>query len=99
EQDNVILVSVSNKRTAAILLNCDRRGAVAMANHAISVINKGNADGILENGEIATTLSAGIATASVVPRNFDAARVIESAERCLAAARVCGISTAKSIEV
>jgi hypothetical protein len=35
----------------------------------------------------------------VVPRNFDASQMIESAVRCLSSARSCGISTVKSIEV
>jgi HD-like signal output (HDOD) protein/GGDEF domain-containing protein len=99
DKDKVILVSVSNERTAVILLNCDRRGAIAVANQAIAVINKDAAHGVRENGDLATTLSIGVATASVVPRNFDAARVIDSAARCLSAARACGISTVKSIEV
>jgi hypothetical protein len=34
-----------------------------------------------------------------VPKNFDPLRLIESAERCLSAARACGISAVKSIEV
>jgi hypothetical protein len=45
------------------------------------------------------TFSAGVASMSVVPKNFDPARLIESAERCLNAARACGMSAVKSIEV
>ena len=80
-------------------MNCDRRGALSVANQAIATINKGATHGVQENGDLATTLSIGVATASVVPRNFDATRVIDSAARCLSAARACGISTVKSIEV
>ncbi|HVT30219.1 MAG TPA: HDOD domain-containing protein [Lacipirellulaceae bacterium] len=99
DTNNVVLVSLSKERTAAILLNCDKRGAISVANHAIAILNKGVVDGVQPNGDLATTLSIGVSTSSVVPRNFEAARMIESAERCLAAARICGISTAKSIEV
>ena len=99
EPENVILVTLSNLRTAAILLNCDRRGAVAIANHAILEIGKSQGRGNREEGDLATTLSVGLATVSLVPRNFEAARMIESAARCLSAARSCGISTVKSIEV
>jgi HD-like signal output (HDOD) protein len=93
------LLSISPERTAAILLNCDRRAALAVANHAITEIGKSDIHRQSESGGLATTLSIGLATVSVVPRNFDPARVIESAARCLSAARACGISTVKSIEV
>jgi hypothetical protein len=51
------------------------------------------------NGSVASTMSVGVATASVVPKNFDPGRMIERAARCLSAARLCGISAVKSIEV
>ena len=99
DNDKVTLVSLSAERTAAILVNCDRRGAVSVANHAITEIGRGIGYGSRVDDDLATTISIGVATVSVVPRNFDPARIIDSAERCLAAARACGISTVKSIEV
>ncbi len=96
ESNKVTPVSVSNERTAVILLDCERRGALAVANHAIAKIGK---SAPRDCGDMATTLSIGVATMSVVPRNFDPDRLIDSASRCLSAARVCGISTVKSIEV
>ncbi len=98
ENDDVIAVSLSDQRTAVILTDCDRRGAISVANHAIAELGT-VANQSSQDFDPATTLSIGVATVSVVPRNFDPARVIESAERCLSAARACGISTAKSIEV
>ena len=43
----------------------------------------------LQRGDdaLAAMLSIGVATVSAVPKNFDAARLVESAMRCLAAAR------------
>jgi hypothetical protein len=40
-----------------------------------------------------------VATVSLMPKNFDAPRIVESAMRCLTAARAGGISAVKSIEV
>jgi HD-like signal output (HDOD) protein/GGDEF domain-containing protein len=97
DPENVILVTVGGTRTAAILSDCDRRGALSVANHAIHEIAQLASDS--QDRDLATTLSIGVATASVVLRNFDPARVIDSASRCLSAARSCGISTVKSIEV
>jgi HD-like signal output (HDOD) protein/GGDEF domain-containing protein len=99
EKEKVNLLSLSSGRTAAILSDCERRGALAVANHAITEISRSAGHRTHENGELATTLSIGVATVSVVPRNFDPARILESAQRCLSAARACGISTVKSIEV
>jgi HD-like signal output (HDOD) protein/GGDEF domain-containing protein len=99
DHDRVTLVTLSLERTAIILIDCERRSAISVANHAIAEIARGSSHGSRESGDLATTLSIGVATMSVVPRNFDADRMIESAARCLSAARACGISTVKSIEV
>jgi hypothetical protein len=44
-------------------------------------------------------VSAGVATAAAIPKNFDPWRLVESAERCLYAARSCNTNTVKSIEM
>jgi HD-like signal output (HDOD) protein len=99
ETDELTLVTLGGGRIAAILSNCERRGALSVANHAIVELGKSAGRGNFANFDPRTTLCMGLATASVVPRNFDAGRMIESAMRCLSAARSCGISTVKSIEV
>jgi HD-like signal output (HDOD) protein/GGDEF domain-containing protein len=99
EEDEVMLVAVGGSRVAAILLNCDRPGALAIANQAISELSHSLEQSSHADLDPATTLSVGVATAGVVPRNFDAQQLIDSASRCLSAARTCGISTVKSIEV
>jgi HD-like signal output (HDOD) protein len=99
DPENVSLLSIDNERTAAVLSHCDRRAAVAVAQNAMAALAKptrSRGDTLCHE---ATTVSIGVATASVVPRNFDPLRLVERAERCLAAARACGISTVKSIEV
>jgi GGDEF domain-containing protein len=99
ERDEVKLVALGGGRVAAILSNCERRGALSVANQAIAEISKSASKGILVEFDPPTTLCVGVATVSVVPRNFDANRMVDSAARCLSAARMCGISTVKSIEV
>jgi HD-like signal output (HDOD) protein len=99
DSKNVSLITLTDKRTAAILSNCERRGALSIANQAIAELGCSSIHGSRGNDGLATTLSIGVATMSVVPRNFDPQRLIESAARCLSAARACGISTVKSIEV
>jgi HD-like signal output (HDOD) protein len=99
DDDEVIHVSLSRRRTAMILSNCERRSAVDVGQRVISELGKIAAAHPESDSDLATTVSIGVATASVVPKNFDPMRMIESAERCLSTARGCGISAVKSIEV
>jgi HD-like signal output (HDOD) protein len=98
EQDKVVIMPLSDRRTAAVLANCERRTALGVSHSIIAELARSGArrDSC---SELATTLSIGVATAGVVPKNFDPLRMIESAVRCLSAARACGISAVKSIEV
>jgi hypothetical protein len=98
-QTRVTLLALSRERTAAILPNCERRAAINLAQSTIAELARIAPPGLDTESRVATTLSIGIATASVVPKNFDPLPMIESAARCLSAARACGISTVKSIEV
>jgi HD-like signal output (HDOD) protein len=97
--DCVSLVSLSPMRTAAIIANCERRAAIAVAQSAILRLTKSSLTPSDAGDGKTSVLSVGVATASAVAKNFDAGRMIECAARCLSAARACGISAVKSIEV
>ncbi len=99
DPENVILVPLANQGAAAVISNCERRGALSLARQTISEVGKLAGLEVAPDIDMATTLSIGVATVSVVPKNFDPARIVESAMRCLSAARACGISAVKSIEV
>jgi GGDEF domain-containing protein len=98
DPETVAVMSFGKRGSAIVLTGCDRSRALTVARQAISEVEERGTTGDPEN-EIATTLSIGLATVSVVPRNFEASSMIESATRCLSAARACGISAVKSIEV
>lgn len=98
DPQKVTLVTFGALGGAAIVTDCERRSALALARQAISEFTN-VANGSDADAELASTLCAGVATVSVVPRNFDPARVVDSATRCLSAARACGTSAVKSIEV
>jgi hypothetical protein len=98
DPSNVSVVSLDEERTAVILANCERSAAVALA-HNIADALSSSSDTSDETSQLDTTLSIGVSTASVVPKNFDPLRLVESAQRCLSAARACGITAVKSIEV
>jgi HD-like signal output (HDOD) protein len=99
DSEDVALVALGDRRAAAILSDCERNAALAAAHVAMRQIAPATDGDAAAVTTAEVTLSAGVATAAVVPKNFDPARLIESAERCLNAARACGISAVKSIEV
>ncbi|HEX3600970.1 MAG TPA: HDOD domain-containing protein [Lacipirellulaceae bacterium] len=99
DPEKVAIFSQANQGSAAIISNCERRAAVAVARNAISELTRLVAAEPMNDCDITTTLSIGVATVSVVPKNFDPAQIVESAMRCLSAARACGTSAVKSIEL
>jgi hypothetical protein len=99
DPEKVILLPMANHGAAAIISNCERQSALSLTRAAIAQVAKHAAFSADEESDTATTLSVGVATVSVVPKNFDPVRVVESAMRCVSAARACGISAVKSIEV
>lgn len=99
DDSHITLLPVGPVATAAVLTDCERRTAVEIAQRVIARLGAPVSMASSATGSADTTVCIGVATACVVPRNFDAVRLLESAERCLSAARACGISTAKSIEL
>jgi hypothetical protein len=97
EKDTVTLVSLSGVRTAAVLCDCERRTALAVAHKTITELNRFTSGSM--PSDYSTALSIGVSTMSAVPKNFDPKAMVESAARCLAAARAAGFSAVKSIEV
>jgi HD-like signal output (HDOD) protein len=94
----VELLSITAVQLAAILPDCERRQAVTIANDVLTDL----AD-LTDHQEAAqavhtAAVSAGVATVAAVPKNFDPWRLVESAERCLYAARSCNTNAVKSIE-
>jgi hypothetical protein len=94
-----VTLALTPQSVAVILPDCERRVAVSIAKHAIAELAPADAATKQRMAPHPLILSAGIATASSVPKNFDTAHLVASAERCLHAARACGISSVKSIEV
>lgn len=93
------LLSITAVQLAAILTDCERRQAVALANEVLAEIG-GRVGKIGASAAVqSATISAGVATVGAVPKNFDPWRLVECAERCLYAARSCNTSTVKSIEI
>ncbi len=80
---------------AWILPNHDRHEAVALAQRAIAKL----ASEVSAESSTHADLKIGVAALANVPKSFDAERLIDAANNCLAAALASGGDTIKSIEV
>jgi HD-like signal output (HDOD) protein/GGDEF domain-containing protein len=93
------VLSITAAQLAVILPDCERRAAVSIANEVIAQLAELASHDDSTTAIHAATLSAGVATVAAVPKNFDPWRLVESAERCLYAARTCNANAVKSIEI
>jgi HD-like signal output (HDOD) protein/GGDEF domain-containing protein len=97
------IVQSRDLQYAVILPACDRRQAVSLANDLIArtrpattrpaTTRHGAADAVV------LTISVGVATVALPPKNFPATELIVAAERCLNGARLSGGNAVKSIEI
>jgi hypothetical protein len=93
------ILSITAAQLAVVLPDCERRHAVALANEVMSRVAGKSENDNASPAVHTVTISAGVATVSAVPKNFDPWRLVESAERCLYAARSCSTNAVKSIEI
>ncbi|MGD9634522.1 MAG: HDOD domain-containing protein [Pirellulales bacterium] len=96
--NQVEVLSITAVQLAAVLPNCERRQAVAIANEVLADFSDSAEQTETPQAVHTAAVSAGVATVAAVPKNFDPWRLVESAERCLYAARSCNTNTVKSIE-
>jgi hypothetical protein len=80
---------------ALVWEDCPRSEAVQLVRKALDAAKSGQARPCGSPAEL--TLSAGLATVEVLPRNFQPHQLIDAAQRCLGAAQLSGGDTLKSI--
>ncbi|MEX2091398.1 MAG: HDOD domain-containing protein [Pirellulales bacterium] len=97
--DAADVLSITAVQLAAILPNCERRQAVSVANEVLAEFGELVEQEDAPQAVHTATISAGVVTVAAVPKNFDPWRLVESAERCLYAARSCNTNAVKSIEI
>ena len=93
------VLPITAVQLAAILPDCERRQAVSLANEVLAELGDRMEQEDSSPAVHTATVSAGVATVAAVPKNFDPWRLVESAERCLYAARSCNTNAVKSIEI
>lgn len=82
-------------RFAVVLPRCDRDQAVDLGDELVHGAQSGS--WLAEPTPV--TLSVGVATVPIVPRNFNGELLVQAAERCLGTARLTGGNSLKSIGV
>lgn len=92
-------VQTRDRQLAIILPHCDRRGAVEYGNELLRLLRQAGDLAESDDALATATISIGVSSVALPPKNFPAADLIRSAERCLAAAQLSGGNTVKSIEI
>jgi HD-like signal output (HDOD) protein/GGDEF domain-containing protein len=96
--DDGQLVPADDARFAVILENCDRQQGVLLIRHLVQGVRRSSTDDTGNRGCI-RSISAGLATLSMPPKNFRTNDLIESAQRCLDGAKSSGGDSVKSIDI
>jgi GGDEF domain-containing protein len=95
--DNVAIEAVSACRLSLILTDADRQQAIAVARQVLDGVR--NWSDATPPGSRPLSVSIGLASLSMPPRNFQAADLLQAAERCLNGAGLSGGNSVKSIEI
>ena len=83
---------------AIILPDCERRKAVEIGGDLMQAISRAAPVG-LDSGSRAASLSVGVATVAMPPKNFPPSDLFATASRCLYGSHASGGGVAKSLEI
>ena len=97
-EDEAICMRIGEARFVVVLEEFDRYHAVSFVRrlvHGVRDWSRTHCD----NSGGSITLSAGVATLAVPPKNFPAQELIDAADQCLNGAQLSGGDTVKSIDI
>jgi len=97
--DEVIVELCAPCCRAIVLPQCERQEAVRHAYVILSSIEKALERLRASGASLEGVVSAGVASVGLPPKNFPPLSLIETAERCLAAAQSGGANVVKSLEI
>jgi HD-like signal output (HDOD) protein/GGDEF domain-containing protein len=89
---------IGEGQLALILENCDRSQAVETGRQLVRAVRQ-FAQGRADLSGAAVSISAGVATLALPPKNFQTRELIDAASRCLFAAQTSGGDVLKSIDI
>jgi GGDEF domain-containing protein len=88
---------VGEETFALLWENCPRSDAVAAVRQVLSHVKSWRMPGPIGQ-DLELSLSAGVATLALPPKNFPPQQLIDAAQRCLSGVQLSGGATVKSIE-
>lgn len=98
EHDGAICLPQGDYGCAVILPDCDRQPAVRLGSRLIEQL-RSLTSGLSGSGRPAVSVSAGLATVSLPPKNFLPEDLFKGAARCLYGSHASGGGVVKSIEI
>ena len=97
DQRRAICAAYGDAGFALILPGCERRDALEAANQVIVRVRRLGTESA--DDQRSASVSAGVATVSLPPKNFPPRDILTAAARCLNGSRLSGGGVAKSIEI
>lgn len=96
--DDGRLVQVGDHRFAVILERAERQPAVELTRQLVRCVREWSGEQAATHGH-ALTVSAGVATLAMPPKNFPCLALFDAAERCLNGVQLSGGDSVKSIDI
>jgi GGDEF domain-containing protein len=94
---NVSIEPLSSSRLGVILTGADRQEASTIARQVLDGVRKWSDQ--IPQGSRHLTLSIGLASLAMPPRNFPVSELVQAAERCLNGVQLSGGNGLKSIDI
>jgi HD-like signal output (HDOD) protein/GGDEF domain-containing protein len=98
EHRGAVVMQSRDMQYTVILPDCDRRQAIDVSNELVARV-RDTVSSSAGNSATIATVSIGVASVVLPPKNFPAAELMRAAERCLGGARLSGGNAVKSIEI
>lgn len=95
---DLICRQTRDEQFALVLPGCDRQAAVEVGQQLLREVRHVGSVSAAE-GRTTVSVSVGVAAVALAPKNFSPELLIDSAQRCLSAARLSGGNALKSIEL
>jgi GGDEF domain-containing protein len=90
-----VLLQLEESQLAAVFEGCDREQGVRVARDVLEQVRRG----LVEQSRCTISLSIGLASLSMPPRNYPASDLIDAAQRCLQGVKLSSGDGIKSIDL
>ncbi len=99
ELEQVKIVKLGSHKWLLLMPNYERHLTVRVANQLIGALEEKTCDLAIQNNEFYFSISVGISSVTLPPKNFHPPDLLHAAERCLSAAQSSHANGVKSIEL